>query len=197
MTAHLLRKVHTYLGLLTFVNLMVYGMVGMAATWQWRTSDSFAAAQTTYLPFAVAPNLADAEVADRVCTLLGLTLARPIQRQVVQHDAAHNLVLDFWHANGEHKITLLENEQRLRIEMRRVKLWRYLDTLHRTTGVFHSGDWRMQLWADYNEFAMWSLLGMLATGAALWLLSRPGHRMAQISLAAGSGLFAALYFWTR
>jgi hypothetical protein len=197
MTAQLLRKAHTYLGLLTFVNLMVFGVVGLAATWRLRPPDQFRAAEVRYVPFAAAPNLTDAEVADRVCSLLRLSLARPIQRQVIQHDAAHNLVLDFWHANGRHKVTVLETEGRLRVEASAVPLWRYLDTLHRTTGVFRSGDWRMQLWADYNEFAMWCLLGMLASGAALWLLSRPGHRMAQLSLAAGGCLFAALYFWAR
>jgi hypothetical protein len=197
MTAQLLRKIHTYLGLLTFVNLMVYGVVGVAATWRLRTPEPFGSTQVRYLPFTAPPDLADADVADRVCTLLGVTLARPIQMAVIQHDAAHNLVLDFWHANGRHHVTVLETERRLRVEIGRVPLWRYLDTLHRTTAAFHSGYWRMQLWARYNEFAMWCLLGMLASGAALWLLSRPRHRMAQLSLAAGSALFAALYFWSR
>jgi hypothetical protein len=116
---------------------------------------------------------------------------------VIQHDAARNLVLDFWHANGRHRVTVLETEGRVRVESSRAPMWRYLDTLHRTNGAFRSGDRRMQLWAWYNEFAMWSFLFMLVSGAALWLLSRPEHRMAQLSLAAGSGLFAALYFWAR
>jgi hypothetical protein len=197
MTARLLRKIHTYLGLLTFVNLMVYGVVGLAATWRIHPAPQLQTGEVRDMPFAAAPNLTDSEVADRVCTLLGLTLARPIQKQVIGHDAAHNLVLDFWHANGRHRVTVMETEQRLRVEIGRVPLWRYLDTLHRTTAAFRSDDWRMQLWADYNELAMWSFIGMMASGAALWLLSRPEHRMAQVSLAAGAGLFAALYFWAR
>jgi hypothetical protein len=196
MTARLLRKIHTWLGLLTFVNLMVYGVVGLNATWRLRP-EPFAAPDIRYMPFTPGAQMTDPEVADRVCTLLGLTLARPIQSAVIQHDAERNLVLDFWHANGRHTVTVLETEGRLRVETRRAPLWRYLDTLHRTTAAFHSGDWRMQLWADYNEFAMWSLLGMVASGIALWLLSRPEHRMAQVSLAAGCGLFLALYFWAR
>ena len=197
MMAHLLRRLHTWLGLLTFVNLMVYGVVGISAAWQLRPRARFGTPKTVSLPYDVSPGLSDAAVADRVCTLLGLTLARPIQSAVIQHDAAHHLVLDFWHANGRHKVTVLEREGRLQVEVFPVTLARYLDTLHLTTAAFRSGDWRMRLWAGYNEFALWALIGMLATGAALWLVSRPRHRMAQLSLAAGCAIFAALYLWSR
>ena len=55
----------------------------------------------------------------------------------------------------------------------------------------------MQFWADYNEFAMWCLLGMIASGFAMFLAARARGRLAQISFAAGCCVFAALYFWTR
>ena len=115
----------------------------------------------------------------------------------IQHDADNNLFLDFRHANGRHQVTVLEKEGRIRIEVTRNSLWLYLDTLHETTAAFHSGDWRMQLWADYNEFAMWCLLLMILSGLALFLTARARSRLAQISLAAGCCAFAALYFWTR
>ena len=136
-------------------------------------------------------------MAERVCGLLHLSLATPIQSAVIQRDEAGNLLLDFWHANGRDRVTLLEPEGRLRVETMRNSLWSYFGTLHATTAAFHSGDWRMQWWADYNELAMWCLVAMLASGAALWLMARPRHRLAQLSLALGSGLFAALYLWTR
>ena len=139
----------------------------------------------------------DRQVAERVCDLLGLSLATPIQSAVIQHDAAGNLLLDFWHANGWHRVTVLEQEGRLRVEVMRNSVWRYLGTLHATTAAFHSGDWRMQLWADYNEFAMWGLMGMIATGAYLWLSRRARHRWAMASLAAGMAVFAAMWVWTR
>jgi hypothetical protein len=138
-------------------------------------------------------------VAERVCALLHLSLATPIQSAVIQHDDANRLVLDFWHANGRHRVTVLEDERRLRIERTRNSLWRYLDTLHMTTGVFRSGDWRMTLWADYNEFAMWSLGAMLLSGAVLGLQSRGlqsrGRWLPWILLAAGGALCAALLAW--
>ena len=193
--ATLLRKIHTYAGLLTFINFMVYGLVGISATWAGRPSRP--PAQLVEREFTVPPNVTDREIAEQVCSLLRLSLARPIQDAVIQHDPANRLVLDFYHANGRHRVTVMEADGKLRIEVYRASLLRYLDTLHVTTAAFRSGDWRMQLWADYNEFAMWCLLGMTASGAALWLMSRPGHRWAQASLAAGCALFAALWVWTR
>lgn len=191
----LLQKLHTYAGLLTFVNLAVFGLVGLSATWQSKSAPLSLILR--YEPFPAQPNLTDRQVAERVCDLLHLSLATPIQSAVIQHDPANNLLLDFYHANGRHRVTVLEKEGRLRIEVMRNTLWSYLGTLHATTAAFHSGDWRMQVWADYNEFAMWCLIGMIASGAVLWLLSRPRHGLAQLSFALGSGLFAALYLWTK
>jgi hypothetical protein len=195
MTRDLIQKLHTYAGLVTFVNLMVFGLVGVSASLSSRPHDP--APEVRSEAFVVEPNLSDRQVAERVCGLLGLSLATPIQTAVIQHDAANNLLLDFYHANGRHRVTVLEKESRLRVEVMRNSLWSYLGTLHATTGAFHSGDWRMQLWADYNEFAMWCFLAMLASGVALWLMSRPGYRWAQWSLGLGCLLFAALCFWTR
>jgi hypothetical protein len=55
----------------------------------------------------------------------------------------------------------------------------------------------MQLWADYNEFAMWSLLAMIASGFTMFLAARARSRLAQISFALGACGFAALYLWNR
>src|ERR1017187_9938262 len=191
----MIAKLHTYTGLLTFVNLMVFGIVGLSAALAGpKTAGAW---QVRELPLRLEPGLTGRAAAEQVCAALGLTLATPIQSAVIQHDASGNLLLDFWHANGRHRVTVLESQGRLRVEVMRNSLWSYLGTLHATTAAFHSGDWRMQLWADYNEFAMWCFLVMLASGVALWLLSRPRHRWAQCSLVLGCGLFAALCFWTR
>jgi len=191
----LLRKLHTYAGLLTFVNLAVYGIVGLSVFWL-RQPDR-AAPVVRDQNFTVQPNLTDRQVAEQICSQLHLSLATPVQQFAIQHDSANNLLLDFRHANGRDRVTVLEAEHRIRIETSRNTLARYLYTLHETTGVFHSGDWRMQLWADYNEFAMWSLAAMIVSGFAMFLASRWGSALAQVSLGAGCVLFAALYFWTR
>ena len=191
----LIRKIHTYAGLLTFVNLAVYGIVGLSALYLLRPHSQ--PPVVSYQNFNVEPNLTDRQVAERVCAQLHLSLATPINSFAIQHDASNNLFLDFRHANGRHQVTVLEHDGRIKIEASRNSLWLYLYTLHETTAAFHSGDWRMQLWADYNEFAMWCLLLMMISGSALFITARARSRLAQISLAAGCCAFAALYFWTR
>jgi hypothetical protein len=192
----LIRKIHTYAGLLTFINLIVLALVGLSAALESRPGAGTAPVVFD-LPFVVEVNNTDRQVAERVCDLLHLSLATPIQSAVIQHDAQNRLVLDFFHANGRHLVTVLEGDQRIRVAVRRNSVWKYLDTLHTTTGVFRSGDWRMQAWAYFNEFALWSLTGMVASGLAMWVTARGGSRMAQVALAAGCGLFAALYLWMR
>jgi hypothetical protein len=187
----LIRKIHTYAGLLTFVNLAVYGIVGLSALYLLRPHPEPPA--VSYQNFTVKPNLTDRQVAELICAQLNLSLATPVNSFAIQHDAANNLFLDLRHANGRHQVTVLENEGRIRIEATRNNVWLYLYTLHETTAAFHSGDWRMQFWADYNEFAMWCLLLMIASGFAMGIR----RRLAQLSLAAGCCAFAVLYFWTR
>jgi hypothetical protein len=190
----MIAKLHTYAGLLTFVNLMVFGIVGLSSAFGPKTANAW---QVREIPLRLEPGMPDRAVAERVCAALGLTLATPIQSAVIQHDGAGNLLLDFWHANGRHRVTVLRAQGTIRVETRRNSLWSYLDTLHTTTAVFRTGDWRMRLWAWYNEFAMWSLLAMLASGVWMWLSSNPRHRWAQVSLGLGCAACAALYFCGR
>src|ERR1700675_1871681 len=138
----LIRKIHTYAGLLTFVNLTVYGIVGLSALYLLRPHSQ--PPVVSYQNFTVAPNLTDRQVAERVCAQLNLTLATPVNSFAIQHDDANNLFLDFRHANGRHQVTVLEKEGRIRVEVARNFFWDYLFTLHGTTAALHSGDWRMQ-----------------------------------------------------
>ncbi len=170
----MIRKLHTYAALLTFANFTIYGLVGLTAAFVPRWRETAVSTQ----PFTRPPGESDRRTAERVCDLLGLSLATPIQSAVMQHDSAGRLLLDFWHANGRHKVTVVEPEGQIRIERRPNSFWAYLGTLHVTTAAFHSGDWRMQLWADYNEFAMWCFVAMIATGGVLWFTSRDGRTLA-------------------
>ena len=189
-----IKTLHTYAGLLTFVNLMVYGIAGFSSMWH-RPGDQTPAVSER--AFTVPPNLTDKEVAERICLDLGLTLAMPVQNAAIHRDAAGGLWLDLWHVNGRHKVTVLEKEGRIRIEERRGSVASYLNGLHATTAAFRGYDWRMMLWAYYNEFAMWCLGGMIASGTYLWLATRPRHTLALVSLSAGTATFAALYIITR
>jgi len=165
----LIPRIHTYAALATFVNLMVYAVAGLAPT-------SSPAPVIWEMPFHMEPGMSDRAVAERVVDLLDLRLARPVHDFNISHDAAGRLTLDFYHANGRHRVTVLDRGQRLRVIATRAGFAQYLSTLHVTTAAFHSGDWRLQVWPWYNEFAMWALVAMLATGA--WMVAkrrgRPG-----------------------
>jgi hypothetical protein len=189
-------KIHTYAGLATFVNLMIYGIVGIAAAFEPPPDAAEPAPVVREMAFIVPANQSDREVADRVVDLLGLSLARPVQSFAIQHDLAAALVLDFRDANGRHRVTFPQ-PGRLRVEISRRPLDRYLSSLHVTSAAFHIGDWRMQGWSYYNEFAMWSLIAMIVTGVYLWLSRRARHRWAMASLAAAVAVFAAMWVWTR
>jgi uncharacterized iron-regulated membrane protein len=160
----LITRIHTWTGLLTFLNLILYAVVGIAALFDARTPPPVMWEQE----FAVQAKQSDREVAERVVRLLGLSLATPVHDFAIGHDAERHLVLDFYHANGRHKVTVLDHPGRLRVSQTRATLWQYLSTLHVTTAAFQSGDWRMQLWAWWNEFAMWCLAVMAASGVWIW-----------------------------
>ena len=158
-------RIHTYAGLLVFVNFVLYAVVGIAAFAGARTAT---ASIVWEQPFSVPANLSDRQVAERVVRLLGLSLATPVHDFNIGHDAEGRLKLDFYHANGRHQVTLLEHPVRLRVSNTRAGFLRYLSTLHVTTAAFHSGDRRMQLWAWWNEFAMWGVAVMAASGVWVW-----------------------------
>jgi hypothetical protein len=157
-TSYLIARIHTFLALATIVNLLVYAVAGIAPR-------ALPAPEVSERPFVRPPAESDRTTADRVVRLMGLSLAAPVHDFNISHDFAGRLTLDFYHANGRHKVTVLSD--RLHIETGRAGLGKYLSTMHVTTAAFHSADRRMQLWAWYNEFAMWALIVMLATGG--WL----------------------------
>ena len=59
----LLKKLHTYAGLLTFINLAVYGIVGLSITVLRKANDP--PPDVYYQNFTVEPNLTDHQVAER------------------------------------------------------------------------------------------------------------------------------------
>jgi len=155
----LIARIHTFAALATILNLLVYAVAGIAP----RTLNP---PQSYDHPFMRAAGESDRDTAERVVRLLRLPLATPVHSFNIGHDHEGRLVLDFYHANGRHKVTVLP--ERLHIEESRAGIGKYLSTLHVTTAAFHSGDSRMQVWSWFNELAMWTLVVMLATGA--WLL---------------------------
>ena len=189
---------HTWAGLLVFVHLAIYGIVGLAALAGAGLRSPIPLVRTFDRDFLVAPQQSDIEIAGEVCRTLGLTLAMPVNRFAIQHDDAHRLVLDLWHANGHHRVTVFEQEHRLHVEEFRVGAGRYLAVLHMTTAAFRSDDWRMTAWSWWNEFALWCMAWMILSGTWIWGRRGPAtwmgqrvHRWAGLLMAAPLSVYVA------
>jgi hypothetical protein len=115
MTA-LIKKIHMYIGLLNFVTLTVFGIAGLTATFQSGPQRHFAPQPIRYQNFTAAPNASDKEVADQVYETLAIPLSNPIPKGALRRNSENQLALDFWTINGPYHVTVLERENRLRIE---------------------------------------------------------------------------------
>jgi uncharacterized iron-regulated membrane protein len=194
----LIKKVHIYLGLLNFSILLVFGIAGLHATLDPGPERRIRPEPTArYEAFTAAAAANDMEIAEAVYRQLALPLTAPVPKFALRRDRDNNLAMDFYTPNGVSRVTVLERENRVRVDTTRVGFWSYLDNLHSTTIVQRSADVRMRLWVYYNEFAIWSLLGMTFSGAYLGISSRPGYGPARYALGLGCALFIALYVVTR
>ena len=186
-----------YLGLLNYVSLTVFGIAGLNATFESGPRQPPPAVEARFLPFTAPSNASDKEVADAVFQLAHFPLSNPIPKPALRRNPENELVLNFFTLNGPFRVTVLEKENRLRIEPVRNNLWRFLNSAHSVTQAGNSRFLRVRLWAWYNEFAIWSLIAMSLSGVYLWLASRPQYRWAQLCFAAGTGVFIVLWAVTR
>lgn len=190
----LIRRLHHWAGLLTFVNLTLYGIIGMAAFAGGGFRAELQPRAAYDRPFTAPPDAADREVAEAVCRALNLTLALPVQSVAISRDASHHLALDLYHANGRHKITVDEAAHSIHVEEFRAPLTRFLDILHISTIALRTGDTRLTIWTYFNEFAMWALALMLLTGAAIAV--QRGGLIVWIAFSTGTVLTLATLAWT-
>ena len=194
----LFRKIHMYAGLLNLSILLIFGIAGLWATLQpapdrRKRPDP----QIEVRDFTVPAGLDDRAVAGQIYEFLKLPLAAPIPAFAIKRDNDNNLAFDFYSPNGPRRALVLEKENHIRIETRRTTFANFLNGLHTTTINSRSTDWRIRYWTYYNEFSIWSLIGMSISGVYLWLASRPRYRPARWVFALGCGSFALLYAVTR
>jgi hypothetical protein len=126
----------------------------------------------TYVPFVASSSASDQEVAEAVYHLLKLPLTFPLSKSDLQRDAQQNLLLEYYTVNGIDRVTVLEKEQRLRVERTHSGMAQFLSDVHTAM----PGDWKkpslMVAWACWNEFAAWCLGAFSLSGVLLWILSR-------------------------
>jgi hypothetical protein len=108
-------KLHIYAGLLSFAQLVIYGVAGLAATVEARPRPKpiVSSREVAYTP---PPSKSDKEVADNVYQLLALPLTRPMPLFAIKRNEQNDLLLDFYNINGIHRVTVLEREHKLRID---------------------------------------------------------------------------------
>jgi hypothetical protein len=189
----LIRKVHIYAGLLTFSQLLIYGIAGIVATLQPSRERPKEPRSTHYVSFSVPAAATDKEVAAQVYQELKLPLTRPMPDWFLRHTADNHLLLDFYNINGIYRVVVLENEGRLRIEHIRNSTGIFLEDIHAATTGDEAAPGLIRAWGMWNELGLWSLLGFCASGSWLWLATRPRDPWAWFALTAGVLSFAALW----
>jgi hypothetical protein len=130
---NLVLKLHIYAGLLTFAQLMLYGIAGLVATAQTAAERAKVPHAIRYVPFRVTPSATDKQVADDVYRTLQLPLTRPMPGWFLRRTPENDLLLDFYNINGIWRVVVLERENRLRIEEIRNALGIFLGDAHAAT----------------------------------------------------------------
>ena len=192
MTA-LIRKVHIYAGLLVFSQLVIYGIAGLAATIYAGPERPKIPYVTRYVPFTAPPSSTDKQVAALAYQTLNFPLARPIPDWFLRRTPDNHLLLDFYNVNGIHRVVVLEEEHRLRVEEIRNNTALFLGDIHAATPGDGEAPPLIRAWAWWNEVGMWTLLGFCLSGLWLWLSTRPRYRWAWVSITAGVASLAVLW----
>lgn len=194
---NLVIKVHIYAGLLTFAQLVLYGVAGLVATVQPGLERPKIAHAVRYVPFTVPPSATDKQVADEVYRQLQLPLTRPMPGWFLRRTPENDLLLDFYNINGIWRVVVLEREHRLRIEEIRNSMALFLSDVHAITAGDADAPGPVRAWAIYNELAMWCLLAFCLSGVYLWLSAQARSWWAWASLAAGTLTFATVWIAFR
>ncbi len=190
-------KLHIYAGLLTFAQLVLYGVAGLVATVQVAAERPKIPRAVQHVPFSASPGSTDKQVADQVFRMLHLPLTRPMPGWALKRTAQNDLLLDFYNINGIWRVTVLERESRLRIEQIRNSLGLFLGDMHAATTGDAEAPRLLRVWAFYNECAMWCLLAFCASGVYLWLTAQARSWWAWASLASGTATLAVLWMAFR
>jgi hypothetical protein len=189
----LIRKIHIYAGLMTFAQLLIYGIAGLVATAHTSMERPKIPRATRYVPFHPSGSATDKEVAAQVFRELKLPLTRPIPDWFLRRTPDNHLLLDFYNINGIYRVVVLEDENRLRVEEIRNSTAIFMEDMHAPTTGDEEAPGLMRLWGVWNEAGMWSLIGFCITGAWVWLATRPRFVWAWAALAVGLLSFACMW----
>jgi hypothetical protein len=198
MMIEILKRFHMWVGLFNLTALIVFATAGIHVSLSPAPRERREPpAEVRETEYRAPQDLTDKQVADDLYARLALPMAGPVPTWALQRDAQHRLVLSFHSPNGVFRVTVLENEGKVRVEHARNSLGEFMNLMHATT-LYHSPpDLRVRLWALYVDLSIFSLAFMAVTGVWLWLAARSRLWWARASFAMGTGLFALLWFVTR
>lgn len=191
-----IKKLHIYSGLLSYAGFTVWGIVGIWASFLPPPSERQPGMPSSrVVEFRVNGTETDQEVADRMIVASGLQHVGPGRRP--RRDSQERLEVRYYTPNGVRRIVLLEDRGQIRIEQANTKLGEYLNIMHMQTVARQNPGWNMALWGAYNEFSLWAVLFMTASGVYMWLATRPGMRWAVWTAGAASAFVIGLVVWLR
>ena len=186
-----LKRAHILVGLFNLTAIAVFALVGITETFP----NHERIAGSRLVDFDTPNGLNDQQVAERLVSALQLPLIGQVRN--VHRNDQHMVEFGFYTTNGPGKATVLEADRKARIDATRLSFGRFMVEAH-AASLHESGPvLLMQLWAVYVDCSIFSLLFMAMTGPWLWLASRPNLRWARALLAAGIGVFAVLWWFTR
>ncbi len=195
----LIQKLHVFAGLQTCIALMLFGVAGLASTWQARPGAPPGEAHARELDFAAPAQASDRQLADLLYEQLHTPLAAPVPDFALQHDARGQLQLAFYTPNGTTRVTVLGDAQRrrLHIEETRADLAEFLTNMHSITWSRPgSGTPRLLvLWSLYTELSIFALLFLSLSGVYQWLATRAEKRVARASFLVGLASLVLVYVW--
>ena len=187
-----------YAGLFTFTALVVYGVSGLMDSSLPAWSEREAPPTTERLvAFKTPSDLGDKEVADLLYAHLDMPLTGPPPDYAIRRDEDHNLVVNFYTANGVRTVAVHEAEQQLRVVTAQGGIVSFVTGMHGSRMTYASPRFLTVAWAAYNEAGLWSLGFMALSGTILWLSTRPRYIWARVAFVAGNGTFAILYWLMR
>jgi hypothetical protein len=196
---HVIKKIHIYSGLTSFIALLIFGVIGIVATVLPKPDDRpKPKVVTSEMEYEVPANLDDRQLANHIQSELALPLTGSPPDWSLRRDKENNLRFRLPTPGHFHDVVVLEEEGLLRITKQPFDSWQYLFHLHELTPSVKPDDFRILLWAYYGEFNVWALIVMALSGLYLWVSTkRRKLRWAQVSFLIGTMSFLILYLALR
>jgi uncharacterized iron-regulated membrane protein len=193
-----LRRLHIWAGLFSFTSLLVMAAAGFHVTLRPAPSQRVEPApEVRELPYRAATELTDRAVADELYRQLALPFTAPLPAYAVRRDEQQRLVLRFETQNGDFRVTVLEDEGKVRIEHHRSSFAEFLDLMHSRTFLGSQPQLPIRLWALYVDASLFALLFLLASGLWLAWRARRGLLWARALLVSGALVVGTLWWVIR